>query len=339
MPKKKPRALVLLSGGLDSRLVCRLLERQLGKKGVEAVFFMLPFGGGCCNDRFCVFRFAQGQGLRLHMVDCTGGRMLRKYMGIVRNPRFQRGVGMNPCIDCHLFMLREAKGLAGKIGADFLATGEVLGERPLSQNKQALNLIEREAGLEGKLLRPLSARLLPETESERMGWIDRKNLLDIQGRQRRGQIALAKKYRIRFPSPGGGCLLTDREFSRRLGNMLDLRGNLNPDYIELLKLGRHFRYGKNIIIVGRNHEENLKLLEIAGREKIPHMEAKNYMGPITVVLGKPSKRVIQRAAPLTARYSDAPKNKQIEVILKKGRLTKILKSKAISKRGLERLMV
>lgn len=335
----KPRALVLFSGGLDSRLVCKLLEGQLGRENVEAVFFMLPLGGGCCNDRFCVLKFAQTQLLKLHIIDCTRGRMFRKYMDIVKNPRFQRGAGMNPCIDCHLFMLREAKGLAKKIRADFLATGEVLGERPLSQNKQALNLIERKAGLEGKLLRPLSAKLLPETEAEKKGWINRKKLLDIQGRQRRRQIALAKKYRIKFPSPGGGCLLTDKEFSRRLGNLLDLRFELNMDYIGLLKLGRHFRRGGNIIIVGRREGENQRLLKIARKHKIPHMEAKDYMGPDTLIFGKPSKTIVQKAASLTVRYSDAPKNKQIEVILKKGRLTKILKSKAISKRGLERLRV
>ncbi|GAG14786.1 unnamed protein product, partial [marine sediment metagenome] len=106
MPGKKRKALVLLSGGLDSRLVCKLLEDQLGKKGIEAVFFALPFGGGCCSDRFCVIRFCQAQGYRLHIVDCTKGMWFRKYMSMIKSPQFQRGTAMNPCIDCHLFMLK-----------------------------------------------------------------------------------------------------------------------------------------------------------------------------------------------------------------------------------------
>ncbi len=339
MSGKKPKALVLLSGGLDSRLVCKILKEQLGEKGIEAVFFALPFGGGCCNDRFCVTRFAQSQGFKLHIVDCTRGRMFRKYMGIIRNPKFQRGAGMNPCIDCHIFMLKEAKRLAKKRGLDFLATGEVLGERPLSQHKQALNLIEREAGLEGKLLKPLSAKLLPETEAERKGWVDRGSMLDIQGRQRKRQIALARKYRITFPSPGGGCLLTDKGFSRRLGNLLDLKGGVKQDYIELLKLGRHFLKGRDIIIVGRREEENKRLLKIARKQGIPYMEVRDYMGPVSLILGRAGKEAVKIASGLTVRYSDSPKNKIVELEYRKGRVKKILKAKPIPKRELEGLRV
>lgn len=338
MPKKV-KALVLLSGGLDSRLVCKVLEEQLGKRGVEAVFFALPFGGGCCNDRFCVIRFCQGQGFKLHIIDCTKGNMFRKYMDMVKNPRFQRGTALNPCIDCHIFLLREAKRLAKKTRAGIIATGEVLGERPLSQNRGALNLIEKEAGLKGKLLRPLSAKLLPETEAEKMGWIDRKKLLDIQGRQRKRQITLAGKYKISFPSPGGGCLLTDKGFSKRLRNLLDLGDGIKQDHIELLKLGRHFRCRKSIIIVGRREEENNKLLKIARKEKLPYMEAKKYMGPVTVILGKIDKEILKTAGSLTVRYSDAPKSKIIELDYRKGKIKKSLKAKSIPKKELEDLRV
>lgn len=327
MPGKKRKVLILLSGGLDSRLVCKLLEDQLGKRGIEAVFFALPFGGGCCSDRFCVVRFCQAQGYRLHIVDCTKGRWFRKYMGMIKSPQFQRGVGMNPCIDCHLFMLKEAKKLAKKRGLDFLATGDVLGERPLSQNKGALNLIERKAGLEDRVLKPLSAKCLPETEAEKKGWIDRKKLLNIQGRQRKRQIALARKYRITFPFPGGGCLLTDKGFSQRLLQLLKLSPEPKPDEIGLLKLGRHFLSGRSLIIVGRREEENLMLVKTAKRLKLPYMEVKDFMGPTTILLGKPSNAALKRAAGLTVRYSDSPKGKAVELVLRKGKAKKSLRAR------------
>lgn len=337
MPKAV-KVLVLLSGGLDSRLVCRMLGEQLGRKNVEAVFFALPFGRGCCSDKFCVVRFCQGQGFRLHMIDCTKGRMFRKYMGIIRNPEFQRGAGMNPCIDCHIFMLREARRLARRTGADIIATGEVLGERPLSQNKGALNLIERKAKLEGRLLRPLSAKLLPETLAEKKGWIKRSKMLDIQGRQRKRQMALARKYKISFPSPGGGCLLTEKEFSRRLLALLDLKGDVKLDDIELLRLGRHFRCRKSIIIVGRREEENKRLLKTARKQGIPYMEVKDYMGPVTLVLGRAG-GALKAAAGLTVRYSDSPRGRMVELEYRKGKARKSLKAKPILKRELEGLRV
>ncbi len=339
MKTKKPKALVLLSGGLDSRLACKILEEQLGRENMEAVFFILPFGGGCCNDVSCVFRFCQTQNLKLHVIDCTKGGMFRKYMEIIKKPKFQRGVALNPCIDCHVFMLGEAKKLAGKTGADIIATGEVLGERPLSQNRHALSVVEKAAGLEGKLLRPLSARLLPETEAEKNKWIDRSRLLDIKGRGRKRQIALAKKYRISFPSPGGGCLLTDREFSKRLSDLLKHEKNPTPDEIELLKMGRHFRSGKTRIIVGRNRKENTMLIRLARKMKLPYMEAKDYMGPDTIIHGRQTKTGLQRAASLTARYSDAPENKQVEIVYIKGKTKKILKAKGISQKTLEKTRV
>ncbi len=319
--KKKPKALVLLSGGLDSRLVCKILEEQLGKDNVEAVFFMLPFGGGCCNDRFCVFRFCQKEGFKLYIIDCTKGAMFRKYMGMIRKPKFQRGTAMNPCIDCHLFMLKEAKKLAKKRGADFLATGEVLGERPLSQHRGALELIESEAGLGGKVLRPLSAKLLPLTEAERKCWIDRSKLLDIRGRGRKRQIGLAGRYGIDYPMPGGGCLLTDKEFSVRLLEFL-WRPDFSPNYIELARLGRYFFISRHkaIVIVGRNHQENIRLQALAKRLKLPALEVKGFMGPTTLITGKKASRAALRAAAmLTARYSDAPKGGKCTVLVKSGK--------------------
>lgn len=378
--KAKPRkvkALVLLSGGLDSRLVCRLMQEQLGKDGVETVFFALPFGGGCCSNSMCVVRFAQVQGIRLHVVDCTRGAMFRRYMKMIMKPRFGRGAAFNPCIDCHLFMLKEAKKIAAKEGIRIIATGEVLGERPMSQNRHALELIEKEA--DASVLRPLSAKLLPETEAERKGWIDRDKMLAISGRRRTEQLALAKKYRIDYPSPGGGCLLTDESFSARLAGILRLRPDAGPDETGLAKLGRHFPIGvgtkkdtsaasksakepvakcKAIIIVGRNHQENIKIAALAGRLGLPTLEVDGVMGPTTTIISvkpaasartakasvtkgkaqvKPSHRsksesepvtkgaaqipkpICRAAALLTARYSDAPKGQECSVCVKSGK--------------------
>lgn len=320
--KNKPvvKALVLLSGGLDSRLVCRLLEEQLGKDSVEAVFFALPFGGGCCSDRFCVFKFAQQEGIKLHIIDCTKGVLFQKYMAMIMKPRFQRGTAMNPCIDCHLFMLKEAKKLAMKIGVSFLATGEVLGERPLSQRREVMLLIEKEAGLSGKVLRPLSAKLLPETEAERKGWVDRDKLLGICGRRRVEQLALAKKYGMDFPSPAGGCLLTDTEFSKRLIGLIAKGKAFSFERIELARLGRHFRLGKTVIIVGRNHQENIMIKALAESMDLPTLEANVFMGPTTVLTAKrPAKTLLKAAAMLTARYSDAPKCRKCRILVKSGK--------------------
>jgi tRNA U34 2-thiouridine synthase MnmA/TrmU len=342
---RKPKALVLLSGGLDSRLVVKMLEEQLGRRHVEAVFFALPFGGGCCSDRFCVLKFTSSQNIKLHVVDCTKGRMLKRYMAIVKKPKYPRGVGMNPCIDCHLFMLKTAKRLAKRAGADIIATGEVLGERPLSQNKGALALIERKAGLDGKVLRPLSAKALPETEAERNGWIDRKQLKKIVGRRRVEQIRLAKKYRIDFPMPGGGCWLTEKQFSKRLKNMLEYKSKAEPGIHELglLSVGRHFKSGKrkkSIIIVGRNEKENDLIATLAKRIKPSPsiMEAEGVMGPTTAVLN-PSRPAIQLAARLTVRYADAPKRKPTIVLVKTGSKTRKMQAKALPKREIEKMRV
>ena len=333
MKIRKPKVLVLLSGGLDSRLVCRILEEQLS---VEALFLKLPFGGGCCSDEFCVLRFAQTERIKLHVLDCTRGRLFRRYLEMVKNPKFQRGVGLNPCIDCHIFMLKEARKLAGKTGARIIATGEVLGERPLSQNKKALALIEKETRVE--VLRPLSARLLPETKAERKGWIDRNKLLDIQGRSRKRQIALAKKYKITFPSPAGGCLLTEPEFAKRLRDFLKHNRKITEVDIGLLKLGRHFRLGRSRIVVGRNEKENKQLLKISGKLKTPWMEAGDYMGPVTLVRN-PTRASLRTAARLTARYSDAPKGKAANIKIKTSRGQEILKARALPESRIAELRV
>lgn len=248
-----PKALVLFSGGLDSRLVIKILQEQ--NIDVKAVFFLLPFGEGCCNSFSCVFNFSQTQNIKLHVIDCTKNPLFEEYLEIIKNPKFKTGKGINPCIDCRIFLLKKTKELNEKIKADFIATGEVLDERPMSQHKKALLIIEKEAGLEGKVLRPLSAKLLPETEAEKQKIIDREKLFSIQGRQRKEQIKLAEKFNIKYPNPAGGCLLCEKDFSKKILDLFNNKKEINHEEIQLLKIGRHFRINGKIII-GRNKKEN-----------------------------------------------------------------------------------
>ncbi len=301
------KALGMLSGGLDSRLVIKQIQDQ-GIE-VEALHAKLPFEGCCLPD--CTFKFAQAELIKLHVLDCTQGKLFDEYMEVIRFPRFGTGAGVNPCIDCRIFMLKKGKKLLKKIGAKFLFTGEVLGERPMSQMKRAMNLIDTQIELKGELLRPLSAKLLEETVAEKKGWVDRSKLLDIQGRSRKPQIALAKKYKLTgYPNPAGGCLLCEKHYAKKFRDYFKHNDTVTPNNLLVLKTGRHFRTGENKIIVGRNENEN-NLLEFAKNKDDLIFEAKDHNGPITLLQGKPTKESIELAAKLTARYSDA--NGEVEV--------------------------
>jgi hypothetical protein len=302
-----PKALVLLSGGLDSLLATKIILDQ--GVDVEAVHFVTPF---CRCDCGSVARFSREFGVKVH-----GIFLGQDFLDIVANPRFGYGSQMNPCLDCRILMFRRAKELADKIGADFLVTGEVLDERPFSQRLKAMQLIERETGLEGKILRPLSAKLLPLTEAERMGWVDREKLFAIRGRRRTPQIELAAKIGIKdYPTPSGGCLLTDPSFARRVRDHLEHEGKLSLDDALLLMIGRHFRIDGVKIVVGRNKDENDRLLELAERRKAPYLMVKDYKGPVTLIMGKKDPAIMEKATAITVRYSDAPKNISVSVICK-----------------------
>lgn len=292
------KAVGLLSGGLDSTLAVQIMLDQ----GIEvvAVNFTSPFclcnRGGTCHSAAVANRF----GLEIHTV-----RKGVDYLEIVRHPKHGYGSAVNPCIDCRIYMLRKTKELAGRIKAAFIFTGEVVGQRPMSQHFRALEVIEREAGLEGKILRPLSAKLLPETEAEKMGLVDRNRLLAIRGRSRKEQMALAKDYGIAdYPCPSGGCLLTDRNFAKRLKDLFDHKRSVTFRDIELLKVGRHFRFSGQKIIVGRDEREN-KILVGLRNEEDTLVEASEVKGPVTLLPGGGGDEVIHWAAELTAAYSDA----------------------------------
>ncbi len=299
------KALALFSGGLDSILALKLVLNQ----GIEVVALniILPFRAeredyaGTAANRFGI-----------PLVRLKAGD---QYIEIIKNPVYGYGSGMNPCIDCRIYMLRAAKRIAKEAGAEFIFTGDVLAERPMSQHKAALVLEEKEAGLEGKILRPLSAKLLPETIPEREGWIDRSKLLAISGKSRKLQIALAHKFDLQYPTPAGGCLLTYKEFASKVRDLFEHKDKVTIRDTSLLKIGRHFRLGASKIIVGRNEEENKALYDLKDEEDYV-FEVPGCGSPITILEGAKSKEAIEAAAKLTARYSDAnteEKNVLVEI--------------------------
>jgi hypothetical protein len=325
-----PKALVLLSGGLDSLLATKIILDQ--GVDVEAVHFVTPF---CRCDCGSVAKFSKEFGVKVHSIFLG-----QDFLDIVANPRFGYGSQMNPCLDCRILMFRRAKELADKIGADFLVTGEVLDERPFSQRLKAMQLIERETGLEGKILRPLSAKLLPPTEAERMGWVDRERLFAIKGRRRTLQIELAARLGIKdYPNPSGGCLLTDPAFARRVKDHLEHEGKLSLDDALLLMIGRHFRIDGVKIVVGRNKDENDRLMGLAECRKAPYLMVKDYKGPVTLIMGKKDPAIMEKAAAITVRYSDAPKNIPVSVICKFADKESEIKVVAMSDKQIERLRI
>ena len=225
---------------------------------------------------------------------------------MVKSPEHGYGKNMNPCIDCHAMMFEKAGALMKELGAHFLFSGEILGQRPMSQNIKALKLVEEASGYQGLILRPLSAKLLLETDPEKSGQVDRKQLMDIQGRSRKRQMQMAQDWGLtEFPTPGGGCLLTDPGFSVRLEELFDATPSADPVDVEKLKFGRHFRLpGGSKAIVGRHHSDNedLKLLIREGDILLKQSDAP---GPLTILDGSAPEQDILIAAALTARYTKA----------------------------------
>ena len=282
--QQNPKAVALLSGGLDSNLAVRMMQEQ-GVE-VEAIAVKTPF---------CDFDCGKGCGHRVKEVAIELGINLKtvyfgeEYLKMIKDPKYGYGFGMNPCIDCRGMMYNAAKEHMEKIGADFIVTGEVLGQRPMSQNGNALKIIENETQTNGKIVRPLSFRHLPLTDAETQGLVKREKLGDIKGRSRRGQLQLAKKYDIADPpNAAGGCLLTDPAFSKRVRDLYDHSKDTLPDMndVELLKIGRHFRLSENTkLIVGRNKMEN-EVLESLKLDDDIIIEVSNHVGPTCLLRTK-----------------------------------------------------
>lgn len=292
------KAIALLSGGLDSTLAIKsVLEQGIE---VEAINFITPFctcspkSGGCLISK----RVAKTLGIALQVKNVS-----REYLDIIKYPKYGYGKHLNPCIDCRIFMFKKAAELMRSKGASFIITGEVLGERPMSQRRDAMNIIERDAHLKGLILRPLSAKLLTLSIPEMEGWVDRTKLLAIQGRSRKPQLKLAEQWDIKeYACPAGGCLLTDKVFARRLKDLMEENIDFTLNDIHLLKIGRHLRLSrKTKVIVGRNESENKKLMTFVENGDL--VIKKNVLpGPTTVVKGDIDESIKQLAASITAAY-------------------------------------
>ena len=288
------KALCVFSGGLDSMLAAELIRTQ--DIHVLGLFFETPFFSSKKATQS-----ARSMDLPLKVVNIT-----ERHLEVVKAPKHGYGGNMNPCIDCHALMFRIAAEMLENEGASFVLTGEVLGQRPMSQNRKALNQVAFESGLDGLLLRPLSAKHLAPTIPEEKEWVKRDLLMDFQGRSRKPQMELARDLSINeYPSPAGGCILTEKVFSRRLKDLFSLRKEVDKGEIELLKLGRHFRIAPHAkLVVGRNSIENAAIQDLCGHE---HMLLKTVSapGPTALISGELSEASVELAARIVAAYSDA----------------------------------
>ena len=296
-PARRVRALGLLSGGLDSALAAALLLEQ----GLEVIGLHLESPTSCRSDAREV---AKALGVPLEIRDKGD-----EYLRLLREPRWGYGRNMNPCVDCRVYMFRRARAHLEETRADFLFTGEVLGQRPMSQLREKVRLIDRQSGLEGLVLRPLSARLLPESEPERRGWVDRSRLLAISGRSRHRQLAEARRLGLEhYQSPSGGCLLTDAAFSRKLEDLFanSPATEVGAADVQLLAVGRHFRIDPGLkIVLGRNASENAMLAALQG-ERRWLVEPEGFVGPSALVCGPRDEAHFAAAVGLIVRYARAP---------------------------------
>ncbi len=292
------RAISLFSGGLDSQLAVALIKKQ--NIDVLGINFVTPFFGA--SER--TIQAAKDLGIELHTIDISD-----EYIpGVLNNPVYGYGKNLNPCIDCHGFMLKKAGDYMSQVDASFLVTGEVVGQRPMSQNKSALNAVDKLSGYRGFIVRPLSGKLLPSTEPEIRGWIEREGLLDISGRGRTRQMELADKFSIKdYPSPAGGCLLTEQNFARRLKKLLERNELPGQDEMEILNVGRHFILDTDkLLVVGRNQSENRKLEEQAWPQDWL-IKVADRPGPLGLLRysNNFNSELLNYAAAIVARYSDA----------------------------------
>ena len=307
------KAITLLSGGLDSALATKMILKQ----GIEleALNFLTVFCNCTNRGETCMAsrKVVDALGIPLKVFNVS-----EEYLDVVKHPKHGYGRNMNPCIDCRIFMLKKTKTYMEESKAAFIITGEVLGQRPMSQRKDAMRLIEKEAGLEGFILRPLSAKVLPITIPEREGWIDREKLLSLQGRSRKPQIKLAEDFSIHdYPCPAGGCLLTDPGFARRMKDLMVHDPEFTLNDVHLLKMGRHFRLSPEVkLVVGRDNEENQKIQTFAQKRDIL-LRFSQIPGPLSLLRGKFEGGEIKRAAAVLARYSKTKNFEDIEVVCKK----------------------
>jgi tRNA U34 2-thiouridine synthase MnmA/TrmU len=301
-----PKCLLLFSGGLDSVVAAHVLKEQ----GLEvcALHFVLPFESGVGVSHEEVGRHAERLGVALLIAE-EG----EEFIAMMRDPRFGYGKHVNPCVDCRIHRLVKARRIMEEIGAAFIATGEVIGQRPMSQRRDSMRTVEKRSGLEGYLIRPLSALLLEPTIPEKEGIVDRDRLLAIKGRSRKEQLAYARAHGLTHGSPGGGCILTQEGMAERYADLT----KHDPDYslrdFKLLAYGRRFRPGgDSLLVVGRNRAEN-SILEHLARREDRRIELADMPGPLALLIGESDREVIERAAAIVLRYSRARESSRAAV--------------------------
>ncbi|MCB2293153.1 tRNA 4-thiouridine(8) synthase ThiI [Clostridium algoriphilum] len=295
-------ALAMISGGLDSTLAAKIVKDQ----GIEVI-------GICFKSNFFdeknALKMVKQIDIPLEVVDFSD-----EHFEMVKSPKHGYGKNMNPCIDCHAMMMRYCGQLLEKFHADFIITGEVLNQRPMSQNRSALDIVKNESGIGHKILRPLCAKNLNPTQMEIDGLIDREALMDIKGRNRKVQMEMAEKFGILdYPSPAGGCKLTEPNYSLRLSDLLEHKEDTSKKDLELLKIGRHFRRSKGAKIISTRTEEEGELLEQLLTQEDLMFIAKDYNGTTVAIIGKATVQDIDFAAGITARYCKGKDEKIITI--------------------------
>ncbi len=325
----KARALGLCSGGLDSMLAGLVLRRQ----GIEVewVTFETPF-----------FSSAKARkASRATGIPLTVRSIFPQYLAMLRNPPAGYGKFMNPCMDCHALMFRLAGEIMRQRGFDFLFSGEVLGQRPMSQTKPSLRYVEKHSGLPGLILRPLSAKHLPATLAELNGLVDREELLDIHGRGRRDQIRLAQEFGVtEYPTPAGGCLLTDKGFSARLRDLFDHQADCTEAEIELLRYGRHFRLTPDAkLIVGRTEGDNENILSRHDGRTDVLLNLRDHPGPVGLLSGGADRPTVLLAAAVCVGYSKAPKLAPVAVVAKHPGGEEVVQTIAVTPEEVRQLMI
>lgn len=329
------RAVALMSAGLDSLLAARIVAGL----GVEVhglhCTFRFAFGPGRERPEALAEK-ASAMGIRLHVQDVTD-----PFMDVLRRPEHGFGSAVNPCIDCHLFMIRRAKVLMDEIGAAFLVTGEVVGQRPMSQHKPTLFHIEKLAGLKRLILRPLSAHVLPVTLPEENGWVDRSRLYGISGRGRRPQETLAAELGITgYAQPAGGCILTDPFYARRVKAFIRNRGqeSITPETMMLCRFGRHFWTGSGRwVIIGREEKDNESLEKLSGGRWV--FEAEDTTGPTALADAVSGPEEAALVASMLARYVNRRSGDRIRVRARRGDESMRIDASAMDPADLEKWMV
>ena len=287
------KCVALISGGMDSALAARLMLDQ----GIEVHGLYLALSWGCCDKDKAQ---AVARQLKIPLMVLGVGD---KYLDVIRSPKYGYGTGMNPCVDCRIYMFQIAKRYMEEIGAGFIVTGEVLGQRPMSQRRKPLSTIEVDSGLEGLLVRPLSAQCLEATIPERLGVVDRSRLLEISGRSRQEQLAMTRAIGLtEYSTPAGGCLLTDEHFARKTKDLFAHEARPKTKDMELMTIGRHFRVNPNVkIILGRNELENIML---EGHAQTGYTCIRpTFPGPAAMVVGAWTEETRGMAAALIVQHS------------------------------------